>query len=153
MPTARTPLLCFPGYVCVFFFASREISLVPTSQACPPSSFRLLGVCKNGGGRPGPFYHVDDVSVYLDRQRVPDRKNMLEVFSYSCCPKCCSFKHSLSEKRITPGSKQRTGAQSADQNWMVGRPGNEGKRNEFLCSNSVTSFVLRPFLASFPDLF
>ena len=24
-----------------------------------------LAVCKNGGGRPGPFYHVNDVSVYL----------------------------------------------------------------------------------------
>ena len=25
--------------------------------------------CKNGGGRPGIFYHVNDVSVYLGRQR------------------------------------------------------------------------------------
>ena len=24
---------------------------------------------KNGGGRPGPFYHVDDINVYLGRQR------------------------------------------------------------------------------------
>ena len=23
----------------------------------------------NGGGRPGPFYHVNDISVYLGRQR------------------------------------------------------------------------------------
>ena len=31
-----------------------------------------------GEGRPGPFYHVNDVSVYLARQRgegVPNRKN------------------------------------------------------------------------------
>ena len=26
-------------------------------------------VCKNGGGRPGPFYHMNDVSVYLGGQR------------------------------------------------------------------------------------
>ena len=35
----------------------------------PTSSFSLLAVCKNGGGRPGSFYHVNDVSVYLGRQR------------------------------------------------------------------------------------
>ena len=34
-----------------------------------PSSFWSLAVCKNGGGRPSPFYHVNDVSVYLGRQR------------------------------------------------------------------------------------
>jgi len=28
-----------------------------------------LAVCKNRGGRPGPFYHMSDVSVYLGRQR------------------------------------------------------------------------------------
>ena len=32
------------------------------------SSYWLLAECKNGGGGPGPFYHVDDVSVYLGRQ-------------------------------------------------------------------------------------
>ena len=34
-----------------------------------------IGTCleQNGGGRAGPFYHVNDVSVYLGRQRgVPD---------------------------------------------------------------------------------
>ena len=49
-----------------------------SSQVFPRSTFRSLTVCKNGGGRPGPFYHVNDVSVYLGRQRgggVPDRKN------------------------------------------------------------------------------
>ena len=29
----------------------------------------LLAAYKNGGGRPGLFYHVNDVSVYLGRQR------------------------------------------------------------------------------------
>jgi len=28
----------------------------------------LLAVCKNEGGRPGPFYHMDDISVYLGRR-------------------------------------------------------------------------------------
>ena len=35
----------------------------------------MLAVCKNG---PGPFYHVNDISVYLGRQRgggVPNQKN------------------------------------------------------------------------------
>ena len=35
-------------------------------------------MCKNGGGRPGSFYHVNDVSVYVGRQsggRVLDRMN------------------------------------------------------------------------------
>ena len=40
--------------------------------------FWSLAVCKNGGGRPGPFYHVNDVSVYVGRQSgggVLDRMN------------------------------------------------------------------------------
>ena len=32
------------------------------------SSFLSFAVCKNRGGRRVPFYHVDDVSVYLGRQ-------------------------------------------------------------------------------------
>ena len=38
-------------------------------------TIRSLTVCKNGRGRSGPFYHVNDVSVYLGRHRgggVPD---------------------------------------------------------------------------------
>ena len=36
-----------------------------------PSHRPFLVACsmQNGGGRPGPFYHVNDVSVYLGRQR------------------------------------------------------------------------------------
>ena len=44
----------------------------------PTVQFWSLAVCKNGGGRPGPFYDMNDVSVYLSRQRgggVPDRKD------------------------------------------------------------------------------
>ena len=43
-------------------------SLVPRLSRAP-SSFWSLAVCKNGGGRPSLFYHVNDVSVYLGRQR------------------------------------------------------------------------------------
>ena len=41
------------------------------------SSVASLAVCKNKGVRPGPFYHANDTSVYLRRQRgrgAPDRK-------------------------------------------------------------------------------
>ena len=41
----------------------------PHSQAFPLSSFRSLAVCRNGGGSPDILYHVNDVSVYLGRQR------------------------------------------------------------------------------------
>ena len=61
------------------------VNHVPRSSHC-----RLLVVCKNGVGRPGTFYHMNDVSVYLGRQRgggVPNetthRKNKLEALSYS----------------------------------------------------------------------
>ena len=62
-------------------------------------TIQSLVVCKRGGGRPGPFYHVNDVSVYLGRQRggregVPDRKNNLEAISCSFYPKRLSFEHS-----------------------------------------------------------
>ena len=35
-----------------------------SSQVFPQSAFRSLAVFKNGGGRPGPFYYVNDVSAY-----------------------------------------------------------------------------------------
>ena len=40
---------------------------VACSQGFPPSSFWSLAVCKNRGGRAGPFYHLNDVSVYTWR--------------------------------------------------------------------------------------
>ena len=48
---------------------------------------KQLVSCKNRDGRPGPFYHVNDVSVYLGRQRgrVPHQKNKLEALSCSFC--------------------------------------------------------------------
>ena len=45
---------------CISESAMREL-LSPSglTVGLPPS--RLLAVCKSGGGRPGPFYHVNDV--------------------------------------------------------------------------------------------
>ena len=37
----------------------------PRSQAFLPSSFWWIAVCKNGGGRPGLFYHVNERFVNL----------------------------------------------------------------------------------------
>ena len=34
-----------------------------------PSHHPVFAVCKIGGGNPGPFYHVNNVSVYLRRGR------------------------------------------------------------------------------------
>ena len=67
-------------------------SLVPRPSHHP--GFDCLQHAKKAGGRPGIFYHVNDVSVYLGRQRgrgVPHRKNELEAISYSFCPKHWSF--------------------------------------------------------------
>ena len=53
-------------------------SLVPRPSHRPV--FDLLQYAKNRGGRPGPFYHINDVSVYLGRQRgggVPDQETHL----------------------------------------------------------------------------
>ena len=35
-----------------------------------PVFFYHFTVCKNKRGRSGLFYHVNDINVYLDRQRV-----------------------------------------------------------------------------------
>ena len=78
------------------------------SQAFPLSSFWLLAVCKTGGGRPDPFYHLNLVSVYLGRQRgggVPHQRNKLEVLSCSFCPKRLSLESSQSEKHTALGSQ------------------------------------------------
>ena len=60
---------------------------------------------QNGGRRPGPFHHVNDISVYLGRQRgeVFDWKNKLEALSCSSCSKHWSFKHLQSEKHTALG--------------------------------------------------
>ena len=48
----------------------------------PTSSFSLLAVCKNGGGILSPFYHVNDVSVYLGRQR--GEESSIERIPFVC---------------------------------------------------------------------
>ena len=50
-----------PSICCVICIAS--FPGLPTVQ------FLSLAVCKNGRGRPGMIYHMNDVSVYLGRQR------------------------------------------------------------------------------------
>ena len=69
--------------------------------------FDHLQYKKNGRGRPGPFYHVNDFHVNLDGQRgggIPHQKNKLEALSAPSAgvlPEC-----SQSEKhRIAPGSE------------------------------------------------
>ena len=49
-------------------------SLVPSHRPV----FDVLQYAKNRGGEPGPFYHINDVSVYQGRQRgggVPRSRN------------------------------------------------------------------------------
>ena len=61
---------------------------------------------QNRGGRPGPFYHVNNISFYLGRQRgggVPHRKNELKAslrpyLVVSSCPKHWSFECLWSKK-------------------------------------------------------
>ena len=82
-------------------------------------------------GRPGNIYHVNDVSVYLGRQRggrVPcqKKKNKLGAWSCSFCLKCWSHKRSWSEKHTALGSNVITTFSSPGE-WTVGRPGNEAR--------------------------
>ena len=52
--------------------------LISKVQPCHTSS---------GGGMPVPFYHMNDINVYLGGGRIPDWKNKLEGFSCSVCLK------------------------------------------------------------------
>ena len=69
------------------------------SLAFPPSSVWLLAVCKNGSGRPGPFYHMNDVSIYLGRQSVgvpnhnPFCARVLHFVVRFLLHKCSKLKH------------------------------------------------------------
>ena len=46
----------------------------PGDKARPsPSSF-LIAVSINRGGRPGPFYHVNDISISSEKRTTPDSK-------------------------------------------------------------------------------
>ena len=66
-------------------------------------AFDGLKYSKNRGERPGPFYHVNNVSIYLGRQRGgrdPHQKNELEALSCRSCPKHWNFERSQSENVV-----------------------------------------------------
>ena len=48
---------------------SVDESFLASFPGLPTVQFLSLSVCKNEGGRPGPFYHWNDVSVYLVGRR------------------------------------------------------------------------------------
>ena len=80
-------------------------SLIPR-----PSHRPAFAVCKNGGGRPGVIYHVNDVSVYqVDRGGggVPERKDAFHAGVLHFEPRAIRF--SLCE-RLKP---QRLGQKLA----------------------------------------
>ena len=56
-------------YISACIFKETFCFLVVRVAMYPPSSLWSLAVCKNGGGRPGIIHHMNDVSVYLGRQR------------------------------------------------------------------------------------
>ena len=67
-------------------------SLVPRSSHCPV--FDRLQYTKNGGGRHGIFYHVNDISVCLvDRGRggVPYQKNTFCAHVFRFEPEVAHF--------------------------------------------------------------
>ena len=59
----------------VWNYLAMCLSLVPRPSHCPVliSSFDCLQYAK--WGRPGPFYHVNDIDVYLDKQRGEGHSN------------------------------------------------------------------------------
>ena len=81
-------------------------SLVPRLSHHP---FFYTCSMQSGGGKPGPCYLVNDVTVYLGRQRwggVPDQKNELEALSCSFCS--IRFVSNVCEaKHVTPWFKTR----------------------------------------------
>ena len=105
--------------------------------------------CKNGRGRPGQFYHMNQC---LQRgEGVPNRKIKLEAFSCSFCPERWSFKCiakyvlligdpsplCLPRGTLTSFTKMDQAfplhfcVLQAIKNWMVGRPKN--KTNKSVC--------------------
>ena len=71
----------------------------PSPSHCP--------VCKNGGGRPGPFYHMNDINFYLGSQGVPKQKR-LGSQSLQCLSKCLDSERIQSGKLTTHCLRQRT---------------------------------------------
>ena len=85
-------------------------SLVPRPSHRPV--FWSLAVCKNGGRRPGIIYYVNDISVYLGRQRwggVTDLKDTFRARFFRFEPRAVLF--SLCE---------HSKLQRLEQNWRSG---------------------------------
>ena len=58
-------------------------SLIPRPSHRPV--FDCLQYAKNGGGSRGPFYCVNDISVYLDRQREERGPRLIECILCTYC--------------------------------------------------------------------
>ena len=108
-------------------------NLIPRPSHCPV--FDHLQFAKTEGGRPGPFYHVTDVSVDLCRRRwgeVLDQKNEVEAISGSFCLITGVLNiHEVKNILLLVLSKECLRKMDsfdlfAIKNWMVGRPGNKG---------------------------
>ena len=50
-------------------YLDSRVSSATSWRYCLVATVQFWAVYKNGGGRPGPFYHVNDVSVYQGKQR------------------------------------------------------------------------------------
>ena len=64
-------------------------SLVPRHFHRPV--FDCFTVCENGGRRPGPFYHMNDVTVYLGKQKGGGSLTKRMHFVYRLCPEAASL--------------------------------------------------------------
>ena len=62
-------------------YCSDLYSLVPRPSHHPV--FDCFAVCKNGGGRPVPFYHMNDISVYLGTRRRKGFPNEIMHFAHA----------------------------------------------------------------------
>ena len=84
---------------CLRLVAHYMSNLVPMSSCC--FSFWSLVVCNNGGERPGPLYHVNDVNVYLGRGR---GASLIKgtYFTHVLCPEQWEANLSASQTFGTP---------------------------------------------------
>ena len=75
------------------------------SQAFPTVRLLMLAVCKNGGERPGPFYHVNEISVYLGRQRWGGEGSSIQQTLLWCFKETVFEERSQCRPRLTGSSK------------------------------------------------
>ena len=75
-------------------------------------------ICNNGGRRPGILYHVNEVSVYLGRQRgggIPHRKNAFCTHAFCFEPEAIRFSLHERSKLQRLGQKLRDKTSSSHQ--------------------------------------